>query len=360
MTESGEGSLDSTATSLDTLNPGESSGAPGVDPSSAAPGKSSEKPGGATSSTTTGTPEGEDSSPTSTVTTAEGSSPDGVVSSDPGSSTSTDSSDASSKSKDQPGDCDCAPHADKIFLVDHHNVAWRFNPRQGDFRFTKLAKIDCQNVGTAGPNRRIAQVGLDHRSRLWVMTSDRGELLVVDTLNANACQNSMRAPGADQVGVGSITFTRDLEQRRCDRLYLHSLQASSQAPGALATWLPRTKTGSFVANTRYPEAYLSGSADGRLFAVAEKPRKLLELDPKTGKRLRALADIPSSLGLTYSYTQWGGEFYFFVPKILGVDSFLTSVWKLSFNTAGPHWEKLPVSVPTFFVTAAASVCADKN
>lgn len=253
-------------------------------------------------------------------------------------------------------DCDCKPNAELIFLWSVSGNLWLYNPaKSGEEAFQKLGKPDCPT----GPGQYAFSMGVDRQSRAWLTVRPSGNMFRVDTLNNNACESTSFKPGTEGFTLFGMAFVEHPNDGQCEQLYMHSLEGEEAAQGSnigkLGVLNPETEQTKLISRINFSGGELTGTADGRLFAFAGVPGRLIEYDPKSGsvKKETPLGNL--ELGSAFAFAFWGGDFYFFTDAQSGL--FMRSrVTKLDYDGDG-SLTTVVESAPLRVAGAGVSICA---
>lgn len=250
-------------------------------------------------------------------------------------------------------DCDCAEHSDLIYLLSSDHSLWRFNPKTKIFE--DLGGLDCK----ASPLDTPFSLGVDRHSKAWVQMQPSGKIYIANTLAQNACVDSGYVPGDFEYHSFGMAFMDKASDASCEQLYMHSFDgiiwSEGEGVGAMGHLDPESMKARTIGRINFNGGELSGTRDGRLFAFAGEPAKLIEYDPDTAatKKVTPLGGL--SLSLAFAFAFWGGDFYFFTQAEESLPM-ISKVTKLDYDGDGSlttFVEKAPMQV----VGAGVSVCA---
>lgn len=254
---------------------------------------------------------------------------------------------------DKAEDCDCAEHSDLIYLLSSDHSLWRFNPKTKAFE--DLGGLDCK----ASPLDTPFSLGVDRHSKAWVQMQPSGKIYVANTLAQNACVDSGYEPGDFEFHSFGMAFMDKPSDASCEQLYMHSFDgliwSEGEGVGAMGHLDPESMKARTIGRINFNGGELSGTRDGRLFAFAGEPAKLIEYDPDTAatKKVTPLGGL--SLSLAFAFAFWGGDFYFFT-QAEDTLPMVSKVTKLDYDGDGSlttFVDKAPIQV----VGAGVSVCA---
>lgn len=258
----------------------------------------------------------------------------------------------------QGDDCDCTERAKSIFLLGDNSQLFVYHPIENSFE--ELPKYDCDFP----EKNQVHSLGVDRNSVAWVQLRPSGDIFRVETLNGNKCTHSGNVPGQAGITNAGMSFVEHPLDGRCEQLYLHSAEGDEwfERPdaGFLAVLNPEGSQSKQIGTINFNGGELTGTADGRLFALAGVPdAKLIEYNPKTAKVIKQvkLPDVDTSGAFAFAF--WGGDFYFFTDTFANKDGafVLTSkVTKLDYDGSGELSEHLEAT-PRRIVGAGVSICA---
>lgn len=251
--------------------------------------------------------------------------------------------------------CDCEKGADLIFLLAKSGNVWRFDPAaKPDEAFEDLGNPGCDiPVG-----RHPFSMGVDRLANGWMTIRSSGTLYKFNTAKPNSCEKVSHTPGTDGFTLFGMAFVEHPNDGVCDQLYMHSFDGkqTSEGPdaGKLGVMDPDTLKIKTIGPINFNGGELTGTGDGRLFAFAGKPGRLLEYDAKTGKVEKEIDLGGLELSSSFAFAFWGGDFYFFTDS-LGTIPIKSKVTKLDYTGDGSvsTFGKAPIRV----VGAGVSVCA---
>lgn len=251
--------------------------------------------------------------------------------------------------------CECEPGADLIFLLGNKGSIWSFDPSaKPDDAFKQLANPGCDIPIGQHP----FSMGVDRQANGWMTVRSPGTLYKFNTAKDNSCKKTNHVPGTEGFTLYGMAFVEHPNDGRCEQLYLHSFDgevpSEGNGAGTLGVMDPETLKIKKVGPIDFNGGELTGTADGRLFAFAGQPGRLLEYDPKTAKVKKEVNLGKLDLSSSFAFAFWGGDFYFFTDK-LGTIPIKSQVTKLDYTGDG--------SVSTFTVAplrvagAGVSICA---
>jgi len=264
---------------------------------------------------------------------------------------------------EDPGDtiCACAPNNDNIYVMADPRDIYIFNPDTLEFQF--VTHIACGE-----PNGGSKAMGISRKGRAWVEYYS-GDIHTVDLTRSNTTTACLD-PGFDtyydpMFAQFGMAFVANSPTDSCEKLYLNtSIPPEFEAPmgrynGALGVVDPGTLALSRIGSIDFTEGELTGTRDGRMFAFAPGLRShLSEYDKDSGELLDrwplpGLGEVDA-----YSFTFWGGYFYFFTaPEDPDVNSRVTKYDFDDLDGDGMVLTTVIEEAPFRVVAAAVSTCA---
>lgn len=253
-------------------------------------------------------------------------------------------------------DCDCEEHADLIYLWGAQGHLWRYNPvAPKDKAFEKLGDPGCEIPIGQHPY----SMGVDRFARAWLTIRSSGTMFLADTKKGGSCKKQDHTPDTQGFKLFGMAFVEHPKDGRCDQLYMHSFDgkkfSEGKNTGQLGVMDPDALSIKKIAPIDFNGGELTGTADGRLFAFAGQPGRLLEYDPKTAKVIKEVSLGGLELSSSFAFAFWGGDFYFFTD-FLGELPITSKVTKLDYTGDGSISTILE-NAPLRVVGAGVSVCA---
>lgn len=253
-------------------------------------------------------------------------------------------------------DCDCEEHADLIYLWGGQGHLWRYNPvAPQDKAFEDLGDPGCEIPFGQHP----FSMGVDRFARAWLTIRSSGTMFLADTKKSGDCKQQSHTPGTEGFKLFGMAFVEHPKDGRCDQLYMHSFDGEKitegQGIGTLGVMDPDTLAIKKLGPIDFNGGELTGTADGRLFAFAGDPGRLLEYDPKTAKVVKEVSLGELDLSSSFAFAFWGGDFYFFTDS-LGEIPITSKVTKLDYDGDGSVTTILQ-NAPVRVAGAGVSVCA---
>jgi hypothetical protein len=166
-------------------------------------------------------------------------------------------------------------------------------------------------------------MSVDRFGRAWILLQSEN-LYVLDLNNPVACLDpgwdGAPANFTDLFGMG---FAADGPFNQCDKLYTHSFSGGSFSEGNNVGdlgWIdtgnpttPGTLDLTVIGEIDYDGGELTGTGDGRLFAFAGAPAKLIEYDKATAAVLDT-RNLGLNLGNAFAFAFYAGDFFFFTSS----------------------------------------------
>jgi hypothetical protein len=224
--------------------------------------------------------------------------------------TSTDSSSTDSTTTDTTDTgmpiCECAPNTDLIYVLSDDGELWSYDPVNNAFDQI-TANLGC-------PQNAAFSMSVDRNGVAHVMFQN-DDIYTVDVNNPNQCMDPMYQPGQLGFNKFGMGFVSNDEFDPCDKLYAHSWNGQggfSEGPntGRLGRMDPATLVMEEIGFINYNGGELTGTGDGRLFAFAGNPAKLVEYDKETAQVL-ATEQLNMNLTNAFAFGFYGGDFYLF-------------------------------------------------
>lgn len=250
-------------------------------------------------------------------------------------------------------DCECEEGADLVYVLSDLGEIWSFDPRKKDASaFKKIGKPNCRFPSGSD----LMSMGVDRHANAWVSIQPSGRIYEVNT-KTNTCKNTGHKPGKDGFRLVGMAFVEHPNDGRCEQLYLHSFSGNGVDEGKNAGKLgvvdPENMSLKRVGLINFDGGELTGTKDGRLFAFAGVPGRLLEYNPKTAKVIKETSLGKFDLTSAFAFAFWGGDFYFFTE---GKGGSRSKVTKLDYKGDG-SLRTVIERVPMRIVGAGVSVCA---
>jgi hypothetical protein len=250
-------------------------------------------------------------------------------------------------------DCECAENSDMIYTLDANGKLWIYNPIANEF--SSVGEFECD---TPQGNSAMS-LAVDASSNAWIHVRPSGKIFKVNTLAGNACTDSMYEPDSVGFRLFGMAFVEKPDDGRCEQLYMHSADGNNweQGPGvgALGTLDPTSMVAQRIGAIDYSGGEMTGTGDGRVFALAGDPAQLIEYNPADASVIEKTPLPGVNVGHAFAFAFWGGDFYFFTDdgEVLNPRSRVT---KLDYDGTGAI-ETLIERAEIRVVGAGVSVCA---
>jgi hypothetical protein len=201
--------------------------------------------------------------------------------------------------------CDCAENTDLIYVLSDTGELWSYDPVSNQFALIS-ADLGCP------PNQLfVFSMAVDRKGIAHVMFQN-GDIYTIDVNNPNMCLDPMYQP--DQLGFNrfSMGFVSNDDFEPCETLYAHTYVSVLEGPdaGRLGRLDPETLTMEVIDFIDYAGGELTGTGDGRLFAFAGIPAKLIEYDTSNAQVI-AVEQLGMNLTAAFALGFYGGDFYLF-------------------------------------------------
>jgi hypothetical protein len=250
-------------------------------------------------------------------------------------------------------DCPCAENSDMIYTLDSGGALWIYNPLLNEF--SSVGEFDCD---TPASNYAMS-LAVDAASNAWVHIRPSGKIFKVDTLNGNSCTDSGYVPDSVGFRLFGMAFVEKPGDGRCEQLYMHSADGTTwtQGPGvgSLGTLDPISMNAQRLGSIDYSGGEMTGTGDGRVFALAGDPAELIEYNPADASVIEKTPLPGIDIGLAFAFAFWGGDFYFFTDDDDALNP-RTRVTRLDYDGTG-EIEELIARAELRVVGAGVSVCA---
>jgi len=205
--------------------------------------------------------------------------------------------------------CECAENTDLIYVLSDDAELWSFDPANLEFEQITDA-LGC-------PSNNTFSMSVDRNGVAFVMFQN-DDIYTIDVNNPNMCADPGYDPGQmgfDKFGMG---FVSNSMFDQCDKLYAHSwsgMGGFSEGPGAgrLGVMDGEELVMDEIGPINYDGGELTGTGDGRLFAFAGNPAKLVEYD-KSDASVIDTQQLNMSLTNAFAFAFYGGDFYMFTES----------------------------------------------
>ena len=200
----------------------------------------------------------------------------------------------------------CADNTDLIYVLSDDGELWSFDPQNNMFSLI-AAGLGC-------PQSSAFSMSVDRNGYALVMFQN-DDIYTVDVNNPNMCADPGYQPGQLGFNKFGMGFVSNSQFDPCDKLYAHSWSGQGGfGEGMNAGRLGRMDAEDLVMEEigfiNYDGGELTGTGDGRLFAFAGAPAKLIEYDKDTAEVI-ATEQLNMSLTNAFAFAFYGGDFYMF-------------------------------------------------
>jgi hypothetical protein len=202
--------------------------------------------------------------------------------------------------------CSCADNTDLIFVLSDDGELWSFDPLSNQFAMI-TANLGC-------PQNQAFSMSVDRNGIAHVMFQN-DDIFTVDVNNPNMCIDPLYQPGQLGFNKFGMGFVSNDQFDPCDKLYAHSWNGQGGFTegvnsGRMGRLDPETLTMTEIDFIDYNGGELSGTGDGRLFAFAGAPAKLVEYEKDTAQVI-ATEQLNMNLTNAFAFGFYGGDFYMF-------------------------------------------------
>lgn len=208
--------------------------------------------------------------------------------------------------------CECAPglHGALIYLLSQDAELWTFDP---------LTLVTEHVVGpVCATDDDPYSMAIDAEGRAYVLFARTRRVLTIDVNALAACEDSGYLPTERELPLFGMSFLRRADG--CATLFALSYSGEGpfrEAPGIgrLARIDGDPLRATILAPTDFDGGELAGTGDGRLFAFAGDPSKLVEYDPDDGAVLSVLPleGLPKTNASAFAF--FGGDVWFFTEAL---------------------------------------------
>jgi hypothetical protein len=205
--------------------------------------------------------------------------------------------------------CTCAENTDLIYVLSDNAQLWSYDPQ--DHSFAQITQaLGC-------PQSNTFSMSVDRNGIAYVMFFN-DDIYTIDVNNPNMCMDPGYQPGQLGFSKFGMGFVSNSLQDPCDKLYAHTWNGQGGFnEGPNAGRLGRMEAGNLqmqeIGFINYNGGELTGTGDGRLFAFAGSPAKLVEYDKDTAQVL-ATEQLNMSLTNAFAFAFYGGDFYMFTES----------------------------------------------
>ncbi|HLT37750.1 MAG TPA: hypothetical protein VK034_15770 [Enhygromyxa sp.] len=205
--------------------------------------------------------------------------------------------------------CSCAANTDLIYVLSDDAELWSYDPQTNMFELITAA-LGC-------PQSNTFSMSVDRNGIALVMFQN-DDIYAVDVNNPNMCADPGYQPGQMGFNKFGMGFVSNSVFDPCDKLYAHSWNGQGGFnEGPNAGRLGRMDADDLVMEEigfiNYNGGELTGTGDGRLFAFAGNPAKLVEYDKDTANVI-ATEQLNMSLTNAFAFAFHGGDFYMFTES----------------------------------------------
>ncbi|MFO7567649.1 MAG: hypothetical protein R6X02_33710 [Enhygromyxa sp.] len=224
-----------------------------------------------------------------------------------------DSGDGDGDSGDGDGDpmefCTCAANTDLIYVLSDNAQLWSYNPESNQFAQI-TASLGC-------PVSNTFSMSVDRNGIAYVMFQNDA-IYAIDVNNPNMCMDPGYVPGQLGFNKFGMGFVSNSLQDPCDKLYAHSWNGQGgfnegQNAGRLGRMDVADLQMEEIGFIDYNGGELTGTGDGRLFAFAGSPAKLVQYNKDTAEVI-ATEQLNMSLTNAFAFAFHGGGFYMFTES----------------------------------------------
>ena len=180
---------------------------------------------------------------------------------------------------EDPCACTVGSHNELVYLMSQEGELWSWDPVTHAFAFV---------VGPVCDGMRPFSMAVDAKGIAWIQMVDSLGVLTLDVNAPGACSMSPYTRRDPSISYFGMSFAANSETDTCADLYVHTYSGEgpfSEGPdsGQLAAIDPVTGALRVITTVDYDGGELTGTGDGRLFALAGAvPVKLVEYAKVTG------------------------------------------------------------------------------
>lgn len=259
-------------------------------------------------------------------------------------------------------DCSCVMGLDDgIFVLSDAAEIYKYLPDTDTFNF--IGGFNCPGVGLGDSTFSMA---VDRKGIAWVMFNQSQKIYHIDlqTFPLQCTDPGYVVGQSDGMGHGpwnhyGMAFVSNSIDDRCDKLYGNTFDGSGFSEGPIGTGEfivldPDTLQVSYIGDTTFDGAELTGTADGRAYMFGGvNPAKLVEVDKTNGSYVDVTDLGMLDLTNAFAFAFFEGDFYFFTEGG-GVGS-NSKVTHLDFDDTGSLMDT-PNPAPIRIVGAGVSTC----
>jgi hypothetical protein len=202
--------------------------------------------------------------------------------------------------------CTCADNTDRIYLLSDNAQLWSYDPATHQFAQITPA-LGC-------PHNNTFSMSVDRNGIAYVMFQN-DDIYTVDVNNPNMCTDPGYAPGQLNFNKFGMGFVSNSQFDPCEKLFAHSWSgqggfSEGNGVGRLGRMDAADLVMEEIGTIDYNGGELTGTGDGRLFAFAGSPAKLVEYDKDTAAVV-ATEQLNMSLTNAFAFAFFAGDFYLF-------------------------------------------------
>lgn len=254
-----------------------------------------------------------------------------------------------------PGACPCAPFTDLVIVLSSSGELWTYDPK--GLAFVALGPANCPVFSPTSFSLAVAR-----DATAYVEFEATGDIYEVDLVELG-CRDPGYEPPASEPRRFGLGFVANGDESSCEQLLGWSYDGDGWSEGPGAGVLTRIEIGgperTVIARIPYNGGELSGTGDGRLFAIAGvSPAKLVELDRSSGAVLDVVPLPGVELTHAFAMAFWGGDIHLFTES--SDDPSRSRVLRYDLDGSDGDEPVLSVEVsaaPIRIVGAATSTCA---
>jgi hypothetical protein len=256
--------------------------------------------------------------------------------------------------------CGCVPGLDDgIFVLSDDSEIYKYYPDTNSF--SEIGPFSCTGAGLSS----TFSMAVDRKGTAWVMYRNTADIRHVDLMHTPLeCTDPGYTP--DQSGSGhgpwgyfGMAFVSNSKYDQCEKLYGNTFDDTSFSEGSVGEGEfivldPDTLDVSYVGDTTFNGAELSGTGNGRAFMFGGVgPSKLVEVDKSDGSYISTTPLGALDLTHAFAFAFFEGDFYFFTES--GGSGSNSKVTHLDYDDTGDLTE-LSGTAPIRIVGAGVSTC----
>ncbi|WP_437930939.1 hypothetical protein WMF37_17460 [Sorangium sp. So ce291] len=246
----------------------------------------------------------------------------------------------------------CSDVTHHIYLVSPRQEFFSFHP--ASLELHRIGKLRC---GGGSP----FSMAVDRNGVAWIVTWEASVLRL--DIATGACETTpYRVGDGEPFRSFGMAFVADGVPDQ-ETLYVREgglhLEADAVSPArTLGIFDTHGSTVLPVGEGAGANADLTGTGDGHLFGFVKHPESgagiISEFDRATGAALSERPLPGVTIGTSWAFARWGGDFWFFVTN--DIDVFTSSVYRYDPDAAAPP-ELVVSQLPTAVIGAGVSTCA---